>query len=501
MDNEQHKKQIETIYNIARDVIKEWWVVLFMAISISMLSYIASAIIYHPTYTSSTTFVVSARASSVGAYANQSHTEELTETFRSVMNSQILKKKVAEAIGAESFNGTVDIAVVPETNLLTVSVTSDSPEISFTLLNGLLEHYPTIGKNVLGDVVLEVFEEPNYPSVADQLFAGRTIMKRSFIIAMVAVIGILSMLSYLKDSVKTKEEIAEKLDTTIFGELEHEPAYRDWKARIRRNKKKLMITEPSVSFGFAESVKKMCTKLRYGSQKKDGKVLLVTSALRQEGKTTTAVNLALALSQRGSKVLLIEGNLRRSALAEYLGIEIPKGKGIGMYSNYVDLKDSVFTLENTNVQLLVNSVPQLRTTEYLGSKQFVDFMKEMREEMDFIIIDAPSAKGNADVEVLARMSDFSLLVVKQNATKVPYINDAIDMLNSYGSGLLGCVYNDVYSNSALINSGYGYGYGYKYGYGYRYGKYYRYGRNRGYGDYYRYGHYASQNVEEEEKEQ
>ena len=243
MGNEQQKKQLENIYNIVRDVLKEWWVILCIAVSVSLLSYIFAAITYHPTYTSSTTFVVSARASSMGAYANQSQTEQLTETFRSVMDSQILKKKVAESLGEESFDGTVEISIVPETNLLTVSVTSPSPEIAFRLLKGMLDNYESIGKNVLGDVVLEVFEEPNYPTIADELFYGKKVMGKGFVLAAAVIIAILALMSYMKDSVKSREEIPEKLDTTLFGELEHESPYRNIKARLKHQKKKILITK------------------------------------------------------------------------------------------------------------------------------------------------------------------------------------------------------------------------------------------------------------------
>lgn len=146
MGKETQKKQMEDIYNIIRDVLKNWWVILFIAISASFLAYIASAVTYHPTYTSSTTFVVSAKASSTGAYANATQAQKLIDTFKSVMDSQILKKKVAESLEMDTFSGTVDIAVVPETNLLTVSVTSDSPEIAFRLLKSMLGNYQEVSK-------------------------------------------------------------------------------------------------------------------------------------------------------------------------------------------------------------------------------------------------------------------------------------------------------------------------------------------------------------------
>ena len=491
MEKEIQKKQIEDMYNVIRDVLKNWWVILFIAISASLLTYIASAWMYHPTYTSSTTFVVSAKGSSTGAYANQSQTEKLTDTFQSVMNSQILKKKVSESLNMDSFPGTVKIEVVPETNLLTVSVTSDSPEVSFKLLKSMLEHYQDVSKNVLGEVVMEVFEAPNFPSAADVAFQGRSMMKKGFLAGVALMIVLLALLSYQKDNVKSEEEVPEKLDTTVFGTLNHESAYRNLKARLKRQKKKILITEPAVSFEFVETIKKMRTKLLYYRSKQQDKVLLVTSAMKKEGKTIVAANLALAMAQRGKKVLLIEGDLRKSSLAAFLNVEVPEGAG---FSERIDpdLESLIFQVPDKSLYLLPNNVAHKRSTEFLGSQRFAEFLENMRAEMDFIIIDGPAAKGRADVEVLARRADFSLLVVKQNYTKVPYINDTIDMLDRYGHGVAGCVFNDVLMSGAVFSSGYGYGYDYGYGYGK-----YRYGRYHGYGKYHSY--YYNRTNEEQEK--
>lgn len=490
MENTSHKKQMEQIYSIARDVIKNWMVVLCIALSVSFLSYIGASILYQPTYTSSTTFVVSAKGSSMGAYANESKTQELTEIFQTVMDSQILQKKVAESLGMESFPGTVSIAIVPETNLLTVSVKSGSPEISFRLLRTMLEYYPEVSTNVLGEVVLEVFEEPNYPSGVDNPFNGRDVMEKGFLVAAAFMVALFAVLSYLKDSVKGEEDVNDKLDTKLFGVLEHEHAYRNVKAFLKRKRKKLLLSEPAVGFGFVETIKKMRTKLLYHCSKDGSKVLLVTSTAKQEGKTTVAANLALSMAMRGKNVLLIEGDFRKSDLADTLGVDVPAGAGIGAnLSSIGDIKRLVFNMEGKSLYLLVNSASHSRSTEFLISDKFDRFMNEMRETMDFIIIDGPSAKGRADAEVWARKADASLLVVRTNMVKAPFINDTIDMLNAYGQGVIGCVLNDVYSDVSLVGYGYGYGYGYNRYSGRGYGRYGRYGR---YGQYGYYGKDKSQ---------
>ena len=498
MENKVQKKQMDEVFSVARDVMKNWWVILCVALSVAMWSYIVGSIFYQPVYTSSTTFVVSAKGSSMGAYANESKTQELTEIFQTVMDSQLLKKKVAESQGLEYFPGTVKVAIVPETNLLTVSVQSDSPEMSFRLLRSMLEYYPEISINVLGEVVLEIFEYPDYPSSMDNPFNGRGLMKKAFLAAAVLFAAVLAVLSYLKDCVRIEDEVTEKLDAKLFSALEHEKLYRNTKAFLKHKKKKLLMMEPAVSFGFVETIKKMRTKLLYQCAKDGSKVIFVTSTMRQEGKTTVAANLALSLAMRGKKVLLIEGDLRKCELAGVLGVEVPEGMGMGEdVSEVQDFRSLIFPMEGTKLKLLVNTAKHNRSTEFLLSENFGKFLMRMRQQMDFIIIDGPASKGRADAEVWARKSDTSIIVVRANQTKVPYINDTIDMLNAYGKGVLGCVLNDVYSSINIISSGYGYGYG-KYHRG-RYGHYGHYGY---YGKYGHYGKYAAkQQTESVEKQQ
>lgn len=486
MENKVQKKQGEEFFTIGREVLRNWLIILCVSLSASLWAYIAASVMYQPSYTSSTTFVVSAKGSSMGAYANESKTQELTEIFQTVMDSHLLKKKVAQSLEMDSFPGTVSVKVLPETNLLTVSAQSNSPDMAFRLLRAMLENYQEISINVLGEVVLEVFEAPNYPSVENNPFNGKKVMKQAFVMAMAAMIGLLAVISYMKDSVKSEDDVTEKLDTKVFGVLEHERPYRNAKAFFKHKKKKLLLNEPAVSFGFVETVKKMRTKLLYKCAKNDSKIIFVTSTLKQEGKTTVAANLAFSMAMRGKRVLLIEGDLRKSNLADVLGVEIPAEYGLGdNLSEIKDIRKKIYNVKGMKLHLLVNTAKHGRSTEFLLSDNFSKFLARMRQQMDFIIIDGPSSKGRADAEVWARLSDVSLLVVKANYAKVPYINDTIDMLEAYGKGLIGCVLNDVYSNINILSSGYGYGYGYgryrmgKYGgYGYydKYGKYGKYGK-------------------------
>ena len=305
------------LYAIFQDVLKSFWMVLLVGISAAFLAYVGAYVLYQPEFRSSTTFVVSAKESSTGAYANLSQTQGMAEVFKTVLDSDVLKKKVAERLEKDSFDGTVSVNIVPETNLLSVSVTSGSPTTAFQLMNTMLEEYPSVSQNVLGDVVLEVFEEPNYPAAPTAAFQGNGMMKRGFIAGAGVMIVLFALMSYFRDSVKNEKDVERKLDTTLYATVYHERRYQNLKALLKQKKKKMWFTEPAVSFGFGETIKKIRTKLIYQQKKSGDKILLISSTAPQEGKTTLAVNLALAFAQDSKKVLLIEGDLRGGSLRMY----------------------------------------------------------------------------------------------------------------------------------------------------------------------------------------
>lgn len=157
------KEMTADLYTLVIDVLKNLWAAVAVGIAAALLVYVAASLRYVPQYRSSTTFVVSARGTSTGAYANVSAASQKAEVFQTVLDSQVLKNRVAGELGLQAFEGTVDISIVPETNLLSVSVTAGSPEMAYRLLRTMLEIYPEVSRSVMGDVVLEILKIPTIP--------------------------------------------------------------------------------------------------------------------------------------------------------------------------------------------------------------------------------------------------------------------------------------------------------------------------------------------------
>lgn len=484
-------RNIDVAYIMVRDVFKNWLLILCVALSAMFISYIFASMSYVPQYTSRCTMIVSAKVNNSGAYTNTSETKKLTNTIKAVMNSKVIKRKTAESLGMGGFPGSVSINVVPKTNLIEVSVKANNPSTAFKLLKGLLETYPEVSKDVLGEIVMEVFEEPNFPTSPSNGFQFRKTMNLSFWGAGLFVVIISAVYYYLMDTVKNEWDADDKLDTKLLGVLYHESTYKNFKAKLKKKKKRLLMGAPAVSFGFSETVKKIRTNLSYFQDKVGGNVLLVTSYDKKEGKTTVTANLAYAIAQRHQSVLVIPGAGTAKDLLALLNIKTDESFQEKTKESFDDI-----IVEKNNSSLCVMAITEGDKDKFNFSNpaiaaSFKEFIDRAKEEYDYVIIDGPCAKDSGDTEYLARLCDFSLLVVKQNATKVALINDTIDILNRYNKGLSGCVFNDAYSSTSVINIGYGYGYGYRRYIGYGYAGYGRYGGYGKYGSYGKYGGYGA----------
>ena len=239
---------------------------------------------------------------------------------------------------------------------------------------------------------------------------------------------------------------------------------------------------------FVENYKKLRTKIMYKMKQRGGKIILVTSVMENEGKSTVAVNIALALAQKSKKVVLMDGDIRRPAIYKILQQRLNKNQEIGEFlKGNTEIGEILRFDKNTGLNLLIGTKHYSNSTEMVSGERMRSMLKAVRKIADYVVIDSPPTSLMADAEILAEYADVSLLVVRQSTASVRMINDTIDMLEGSSSELLGCIYNDVKTrvfSGKRVFGGYGYGYGgYKYGYGrYGYGRYGRYGYGKyGYG--------------------
>lgn len=457
------------------DVLRRWYLVVMIMLLVGMTAYIVSDSTYRPAYTTTTTFVVSVRDSSSTVYQNLSATTNLATVFTEVLNSSILRDAILEELGMTSFAGTIRAVPMAETNLLTLQVTASDPRTAFLVTRSVIDNHSIVSAQVMGDTMLEVLQSPHIPTAPSNPQDSYALAKKAALLAAVAMCALLAVLSYMRDTMRTHQEASDKLDCRCLGEIRHEKKYKTLRAFLRHRKNGILITKPSTSFHFVESFRKL--RRRVEQQMQGGKqVLLVTSVLENEGKSTVIVNLALSLALKGRRVLLVDCDLRKPSCYKLLERPRRTPATIDVIVGRESLTEAITQDKYTGLYTLLEhrSVPS--STNLIGSDGMAKLIEEARTQFDLILIDLPPTSVSPDAEALIDLADGALLVVQQNKSTAIQVNNTISALDNTHTKLLGCVLNNVYASS-LSGSSYGYGYG---GYG-TYGKYGSYGKYQQYG--------------------
>ena len=451
---------------LVQDVLKRWLVIVLAALAVGIGSYISADMSYAPRYQTTTTFVVTTKGSSTTVYSNLSSTSSLANLFTELLNSSIMRKTIMQEMGVSSLDASISTAVISNTNLITMTVTSSDPRTAFLTAQSVIDHHESLTYSVVDGIVLEVLQQPSVPMVPINSANAAGQMKKMAIMAALAATAVLVVLSFLRNTVRSGTEAQAKLDCDYLGEIPHENKYKTIFSRLRRSKTSILLTNPVTSFRFVETIRKLCRRVEQHME--GGKVLMVTSLLENEGKSTVAVNLALAMAKKHKRVLLIDCDLRKPACHAVLD-QKKFGTGIKeVLQSKASLSDSVLRYKKTNLYMLLARKGDQNTGDLITSDRMNALLGWARDNFDFVVLDLPPMSAASDAEGMTGLADACLLVIRQNVAVAPALNKAVESLEGQNAKLLGCVLNNVYSSRLSSGGGYGYGGYQKYGH---YGSY------------------------------
>jgi succinoglycan biosynthesis transport protein ExoP len=298
----------------------------------------------------------------------------------------------------------------------------------------------------------------------------------SFLVGLVGGIGLALLREYLDNTVKTPDDIE---TLARLPSLAVVPTFTDENGSSTRRGRLLrgassnghenrieLVAQHLPKSQMSEAFRALRTALLLSQAERPPQVVLVTSALPREGKTTAAANLAVTLAQLGDRTLLIDADLRKPGVGRLLNLTDGKYAGLSSYLAGVSSLELVAVPHPTIPNLVAIPTGPLppNPADLLSSHKLADAIQQLRGQYKFIVIDSPPIMAATDAVILSVQADGVLLVVRSGETPKEAFTRARDLLTSVKCRLLGVVLNAVDSSAPDYYYSYRY-YPYSYGYG------------------------------------
>ena len=448
---------------------KLWLLILVMTLAGAGISYFRTSYTYTPQYVASATMSVTAPG---GQYIGAQTASQMAEVFPYILTSGVLEDVVAREMGMDSVPGSISATAEEGTNLLTMSVTSDDPQMAYDILHTVIDCYPEVAEFVLGNTSLTILDETGVPSDTQKEVVVRGSYRRGAVMGAGAGLVILCLYILLKKTVKSKDKLKSQINLPDMGSL---PYIRNKKRKKKPEQNKVSLINARTPASYQEAMRRLRIRVLKEVEENQTKTIMVTSSIPGEGKTTVAVNLAISLVRQGKKVVLVDCDLRNPSIADFLGITEQR-PGIDSVLHKKAAVTDVLTEIDVNgenkLTLLLGEEEEKTYISLLGSKRMEGLIAELKNMADVVILDTAPAQLLADAALMARFVDAALYVIRYDYTKMYKIREGIQALAMSKIKMLGYVFN-CDRNSGDGKYGYGYGYGYR-----RYGSYGHYGRYR-----------------------
>jgi capsular exopolysaccharide synthesis family protein len=306
---------------------------------------------------------------------------------------------------------------------------------------------------------------PDHKVIDKARFAVQVYPKTAmnFLIALligIAIPTIYILIRYLaKNTIDSKDDLEKESSAPIIGFI----------PRFPMESNRLVVFDKPRS-QISETFRSLRTNIKYilGKETDEGKVILVTSSLPNDGKSLISVNVASIFAISGKKTLLIGYDLRKPSLHKVFGLNATHGLTSYMVGRY-ELDDVLQATEFENFDVLVAGPVPPNPSELIDSDKNRALLKELRKRYDYIILDTPPVSLIADAQCLAKESDINLFIVRSEQTNKAAFKISIAELTERNDVKIHFVFNDIktaaqkYGYGARYDKGY-YGYGYGYGY-------------------------------------
>jgi capsular exopolysaccharide synthesis family protein len=202
-----------------------------------------------------------------------------------------------------------------------------------------------------------------------------------------------------------------------------------------------LITELNPKSPISEAYRALRTNIQFSSIDEPVKVILVTSAQPEEGKSTTIANLAVTYAQEGKRVLIVDADLRKPTMHRYMSASNRLGLS-NLLTGQFKVEDVIMDTYIPNLSLITSGTVPPNPSELLSSKRMVALLSQLREEYDMVLIDSPPILAVTDSQIISAICDGVVMVINHGKVKREAAKRGLSQLEHVKARVLGVVLNN-----------------------------------------------------------
>ena len=364
------------------------------------------------------------------SYARIISSPELLQGVISDLDLQMTPAELARNLRAE---------VPIDTVLIDIEVQDTSPQQAQAVANEIVSRFPSFVAGLEGRGDTQASPVKISTTTAAELPTEPVSPRWPVYIALGTLLGLAAgiLAAFVRHGLDTRVKdgnaLAEAVGAPLVGVI----------ANDRHARRRPLVVSHDPQSAQAEAYRRLRTNLAGLASHRAINSVVVSSALDGEGKTVVVANLGLAFAQAGYRVVLVDADLRRPRLAEYLGLSRTTGLADALRTG-TNVEDLLQTCgDGFRLEVLASGVPPANPSDLLGSQRVATVIETLTQRSDIVLLDAPAVLPVIDAAVLARRTSGLVLVARAGSTRVPQLTAAADAVRATGGEVLGAVLTQV----------------------------------------------------------
>ena len=449
-NNVQNENLLTIVKCILKDILQRWILIVAVMVIFGTVFDFMKTVTYKPLYGTSMTATLSGGEDT---FKNIDKVQSYVNTLDYLMNSNNASTYVKEQMHIDKTTYKAEVTL-KQANVIKFKVTADTKREAYFSIKLLNEWYRNNTERYSFPYNITVLKESKFSTKP----VNTNSHIKNFLIGAVGSGFVLCCLFglyfFLRDTVKSEEEVENKLDTRLYAKLPYEKKSRE----DDKNKKAILITSLKTSFFFRESINKLRSKVEASSDKHGYKSFMITSVFENEGKSSVAANLALALAKNGHKTILVDSDFNKPAVFKIFDLDGSKSLNKAIEGPISWMSQVVN--DRSGLDLLPSSQDLHKSEQLTESAKLKAIIKELEKEYDFVIVDTCPAYLLNEPTIMNGLVDATLFVVRQDYATSDLINETIKRLTYVKDNVIGVVFKNVIFEASKTRGSYGNRYGY-----------------------------------------